>query len=56
MAKKKKTKAGVTRPNPRRVTPLRGRSGPARAALDLHRCEQFLMHEMRLLDEAKFDA
>ena len=26
-----------------------------RAALDLHRCEQFLMHEARLLDEAKFD-
>ena len=25
------------------------------APLDLHRCEQFLLHEARLLDEAKFD-
>ena len=23
--------------------------------LDVHRCEQFLLHEARLLDEAKFD-
>jgi len=38
------------------VTPLRGRVSRAVAgALDLHRCEQFLLHEMRLLDEAKFD-
>jgi 3-phenylpropionate/cinnamic acid dioxygenase small subunit len=27
----------------------------ARPRLDLRRCEQFLMHEARLLDEAKFD-
>jgi benzoate/toluate 1,2-dioxygenase beta subunit len=25
------------------------------AAVDLHRCEQFLVHEARLLDEGKFD-
>jgi benzoate/toluate 1,2-dioxygenase beta subunit len=33
------------------------RSRPVRPAetLDLHRCEQFLLHEARLLDEAKFD-
>ena len=35
---------------------MRGRTPRAEAALDLNRCEQFLMHEMRLLDEAKFDA
>lgn len=28
---------------------------PARQALDLHRCEQFLLHEARLLDDGKFD-
>src|ERR1700751_3122036 len=28
---------------------------PATAGLDLHRCEQFLIHEARLLDEGKFD-
>ena len=27
----------------------------ATAGLDLHRCEQFLIHEARLLDEGKFD-
>jgi len=28
---------------------------PARQHLDLRRCEQFLLHEARLLDEGKFD-
>jgi 3-phenylpropionate/cinnamic acid dioxygenase small subunit len=28
---------------------------PARQQLDLRRCEQFLLHEARLLDEGKFD-
>ena len=28
---------------------------PARQPLDLHRCEQFLVHEARLLDDGKFD-
>ena len=61
MAKKRKskTRSKTTRaaaPSARRVTPLRGRvSRAAAGALDLHRCEQFLLHEMRLLDEAKFD-
>ena len=27
----------------------------ASGGLDLHRCEQFLLHEARLLDDAKFD-
>ena len=35
---------------------MRGRARGAPAGpLDLHRCEQFLLHEARLLDEAKFD-
>src|SRR5438552_4565381 len=61
MAKKRtrKSRSKTTRaaaPGARRVTPLRGRVTRAAAgALDLHRCEQFLLHEMRLLDEAKFD-
>jgi benzoate/toluate 1,2-dioxygenase beta subunit len=38
----------------RRIAP-RPRSGPRRAVFDLHRCEQFLVHEARLLDEGKFD-
>jgi len=28
---------------------------PARQSLDLHACEQFLLHEARLLDDGKFD-
>ena len=28
---------------------------PAQQALDLRRCEQFLLHEARLLDDGKFD-
>jgi 3-phenylpropionate/cinnamic acid dioxygenase small subunit len=34
-----------------------GRAGrlPAQPRLDLRRCEQFLLHEARLLDEGKFD-
>src|SRR5438105_14688135 len=28
---------------------------PLPPVLDLHRCEQFLVHEARLLDEGKFD-
>ena len=56
MAKKKKTpRPRIAAPSRRRVTPLRGRAPRAEIALDVHRCEQFLMHEARLLDEAKFD-
>jgi benzoate/toluate 1,2-dioxygenase beta subunit len=28
---------------------------PAQQPLDVHRCEQFLLHEARLLDDGKFD-
>ena len=55
MARRRKQKPGLVRPSPRRATPLRGRSARPGALLDLHRCEQFLLHEARLLDEGKFD-
>src|SRR5579862_639466 len=44
---------------PRRRRPLAASARPARLPqaqpLDLRRCEQFLLHEARLLDEGKFD-
>lgn len=44
---------------PRRRRPLavlsRTARLPAQQRLDLRRCEQFLLHEARLLDEGKFD-
>jgi 3-phenylpropionate/cinnamic acid dioxygenase small subunit len=44
---------------PRRRPPLstlaRTARLPARQLLDVRRCEQFLLHEARLLDEGKFD-
>ena len=46
---------GSRAPSRRRVAPPRGRASAAATALDLHRCVQFLEHEARLLDEAKFD-
>jgi benzoate/toluate 1,2-dioxygenase beta subunit len=58
MAKKRKpssSRAKIAAPSRRRVTPLRGRTPQASAGLDLHRCQLFLEHEARLLDEAKFD-
>src|SRR5215212_787679 len=56
MAKKQKARTKkLAAPSRRRVTPPRDRAQPASAALDLHRCVQFLEHEARLLDEAKFD-
>lgn len=42
-------------PSPRRVTAARGRPTRPAAALDAHRCEQFLIHEARLLDDGNFD-
>src|SRR5215471_13277901 len=57
MAKRRKAKAKIAAPAKRRVTPLRVRvSRQASEVLDLRRCEQFLLHEARLLDEGKFDA
>jgi benzoate/toluate 1,2-dioxygenase beta subunit len=56
MAKKQKPRPKIAAPHRRRVTPWRSRATRAVARpLDLHRCEQFLLHEARLLDEAKFD-
>ena len=55
MAKKRPSRPKLATPARRRVSSLRGRGARAEAALDIHRCEQFLAHEARLLDEAKFD-
>src|SRR5262245_60291807 len=55
MARKRTSRPKLSAPSRRRVTPLRGRASRAEAALDIHRCAQFLLHEARLLDEAKFD-
>jgi benzoate/toluate 1,2-dioxygenase beta subunit len=56
MAKQRKSAAKTTT-LPRSPAPTsRPRATPgAAAALDLDRCERFLLHEARLLDEAKFD-
>ena len=56
MAKRQKPKSKITTASRRRVSTPRTRQ-PAKPAdtLDLARCEQFLMYEARLLDEAKFD-
>ena len=49
----------VSRPAARSRRPIasRGRAArlPARQSLDLQHCEQFLLHEARLLDDGKFD-
>src|SRR3990167_9474748 len=55
MAKKQKSRPRIAAPSRRRVTPLRGRTSRTAVSLDQHRCEQFLLHEARLLDEGKFD-
>jgi benzoate/toluate 1,2-dioxygenase beta subunit len=56
MAKRQKPRPRIAAPSRRRATPLRGRASRLTAGpLDLNRCEQFLLHEARLLDEAKFD-
>jgi 3-phenylpropionate/cinnamic acid dioxygenase small subunit len=39
----------------RPIAPRPRTAPPLPPALDLHRCEQFLVHEARLLDEGKFD-
>ena len=56
MAKRQKPRPRMAAPSRRRASPLRGRATRRPAGpLDIHRCEQFLLHEARLLDEAKFD-
>ena len=54
MAKKRISRTRIT-PSRRRTAPPRARPSQAQAPLDLHRCTLFLEHEVRLLDEAKFD-
>src|SRR5207245_3660312 len=51
---KLKAKPAVPSRRPVLVPRHRGTHRPAEA-LDLHRCERFLQHEARLLDEGKFD-
>jgi len=54
MAKRRKPKAKP--PSRRPLLVSRHRAAPrASEALDLDRCERFLLHEARLLDEGKFD-
>src|SRR5215831_12291409 len=56
MAKRRKPKAKLAAPSRRPVLVPRHRAAPRAAeALDLARCERFLLHEARLLDEGKFD-
>src|ERR1700688_4747218 len=57
MARKPKRPQKPAAPRRRRPIAARGRAArlPARQLLDIHRCEQFLLHEARLLDEGKFD-
>jgi len=58
MARKTKTRTPKKPAAAARRRASAPRARPARRAaeaLDLQRCEQFLLHEARLLDEAKFD-
>jgi 3-phenylpropionate/cinnamic acid dioxygenase small subunit len=56
MAKGRKQKAKPPAPTRRPVLVPRHRATHRIAeALDVHRCERFLQHEARLLDEGKFD-
>ena len=54
---RKPRRAPKTPVRARRPIAPRGRSArlPARPTLDLGACEQFLLHEARLLDDGKFD-
>jgi 3-phenylpropionate/cinnamic acid dioxygenase small subunit len=58
MAKKAKRSEKTAVARQRRRLPARssGTRNPAPRPLDLQRCEQFLLHEARLLDDGKFDA
>src|SRR5262249_15196883 len=56
MAKRRKAKAKPATLSRRPLLVPRHRAAPrASEALDLDRCERFLLHEARLLDEGKFD-
>jgi len=55
MAKKRKPRPKLAAPRRRRVPSAPARGAAVRRLLDLARCAQFLLHEARLLDEARFD-
>lgn len=56
MVKRGKPRSKAATPARRRVAPPRSRpTVKTHEALDVSRCEQFLMHEARLLDESRFD-
>lgn len=55
MAKRLRSRTKTRAPARRRVRPLRVRVPRAPGTLDQHRCEQFLLYEARLLDDAKFN-
>jgi 3-phenylpropionate/cinnamic acid dioxygenase small subunit len=56
MAKRRRSRTTSAVPRPRRISaPRRTRVAAAAEPLDLRRCERFLMHEARLLDDARFD-
>jgi 3-phenylpropionate/cinnamic acid dioxygenase small subunit len=57
MAKRPKRTRGPAVQRRRRPIAARARAArtPAPQRLDVRRCEQFLLHEARLLDEGKFD-
>ena len=56
MAKRRKSKVRSAIPDRRRaIAPRRRVAGTAVDPLDVQRCERFLMHEARFLDDARFD-
>jgi len=57
MGRKPKRTSRAAAVRPRRPIGNRARTArlPARQPLDVHSCEQFLLHEARLLDDGKFD-
>jgi benzoate/toluate 1,2-dioxygenase beta subunit len=56
MVKRRRSKTKPSAPSRRPVLVARHRAAPrATEALDLNRCDRFLQHEARLLDEGKFD-
>src|SRR5277367_4012064 len=57
MGRKPKRVHRPTAPRRRRSIAGRARTGrvSGQQALDIHRCEQFLLHEARLLDDGRFD-
>jgi 3-phenylpropionate/cinnamic acid dioxygenase small subunit len=55
MARKPKRARRPAAPRRQRSRLLRSTVGAAAHTLDIRRCEQFLLHEARLLDDGKFD-